>query len=94
MSCSLPGLSYPMSYSAMVRLVRDGSPAVRALLQLVSLTHANFNIKTRSQPKIKGKIFLNSKQNCRLTLHDNSLKTEPTAVPELWHFLLCQDIDH
>ena len=63
MSCSLPGLSYPMSYSAMVRLVRDGSPAVTALLQLVSLTHAHFNIKTRSQPKIKGKIFLNSKQN-------------------------------
>ena len=94
MSCSLPGLSYPMSYSDMARLVRDGSPTVTALLQLVSLTHASFNIKTRSQPKIKGKVLLNSKQNCRLTLYDNSLKTEPTAVPELWHFLLCQDIDH
>jgi len=69
-------------------------PAVTAL-QLVSLTHASLNIKTRSQPKVKGKIFLNSKQNyCRLTVHDNSLKTEPTALPELWHFLLCQDIDH
>ena len=93
MSCSLPGL-YPRTILPLLDLLGMEFPVVTALLQLVSLTHANFNIKTRSQPKIKGKIFLYSKQNCRLTLHDNSLKTEPTAVPELWHFLLCQDIDH
>ena len=93
MSCSLPRL-YPRTILPLLDLLGIEVPIVTALLQLVSLTHASFNIKTRSQPKIKGKICLNSKQNCRLTLHDNSLKTDPTAVPELWHFLLCQDIDH
>lgn len=93
MSCSLPRL-YPRTILPLLDLLGIEVPIVTALLQLVSLTHASFNIKTRSQPKIKGKICLNGKQNCRLTLHDNSLKTDPTAVPELWHFLLCQDIDH
>ena len=93
MSCSLPGL-YPRTILPVLDLLGMGVLAATALLQLASLIHTSLNIKTRSQPKVKGTIFLNSNQNCRLTLHDNSLNTEPTAVPELWHFLLCQDIDH
>ena len=59
MSCSLPGL-YPRNILPLLDLLGMEVPVVTGLLQLVSLTHASLNIKTPSQPKVKGKIFLNT----------------------------------
>lgn len=59
MSCSLPGL-YPRTILPLLDLLGMEVPVVTALLQLVSLTHASLNIKTPSQPKVKGKIILNT----------------------------------
>ena len=60
MSCSLPGL-YQRTILPVLELLGMEVRGVTALLQLVSLTHASLNIKTRSQPKATGKILLVSK---------------------------------